>query len=122
LGRFLDDLSLCRTAISQTDGRCKMLTIGYWFQTELPPITPSLVNLLYFFLLVFWIDIDSRGRPEIIRPFEYSFLVYIFLLPYLPYYLWRTRGSLGLIMLIGFLVLPILGGLAQLGIELARSV
>lgn len=51
-------------------------TVGASFQT-----TWSLVFLL---LLVTWVNLDSRERKNIYRPFEFGFLMLVFLLPYLP--------------------------------------
>jgi hypothetical protein len=67
-------------------------------------------------LLVLWVAEDSKAYPAVYRPFEYGFLVYLLWLPYLPYYLWRTRRFLGLLILVGFVVLYCLGPLAQLAI------
>jgi len=64
-------------------------------------------------LLVLWVDTDSRDYPKIYRPYEYGYLVFLFWLPYLPYYLWRTRGWVGMLILGGFLVLLMLGYLVQ---------
>ena len=42
-------------------------------------------------------------------------LLSIFLIAYLPYYLWRTRGFKGLVILAGFLLLFLLGPLFEIG-------
>ena len=55
-----------------------------------------------------------EDHPQVGRCFDYGFLVLMFLLPYLPYYLWRTRGGAGLLMLAGFVVLFSMGFFAQL--------
>lgn len=58
------------------------------------------------FLIVLWIDADSKVQPRITRCFDYGFLVLIFWVPYFPFYLWRTRGvAAGILMYAGFLVL-----------------
>lgn len=62
-------------------------------------------SLVFLLLLIVWIDLDGRGRKDIYRPFEFGFLVFVFWLPYLPYYLLRTRQALGLLWLLGFFLL-----------------
>src|SRR4051812_8562392 len=59
----------------------------------------------FLVLLALWIVEDSQAYPSVYKPFEYGFLVFLYWLPYLPYYLWRTRGALGLVMLGGIVVL-----------------
>lgn len=49
-------------------------------------------NIIFSILLIFWIIEDSKTFPEIYRPYGYGLLVFIFYLPYLPYYLIKTRG------------------------------
>ena len=93
----------------------------YWFNVDAEPATVSLAELLYIILLVLWVDADSKDHPQITRPFDYGFFVYLFWLPYLPYYLWRTRGPLGLLMFSGLLALFLLGWLVQMSIYLARA-
>ena len=66
--------------------------------------------------LVLWIDADSRGRPEIYRPFEYGYLVLLLWLPYLPYYLWRTRKVRGLFEFAGLVLLFFAGDFVQFGL------
>ena len=89
----------------------------YWFHIDTNPATDSLRYSLCIVLLVLWIEADSQDYPQITRPFDYGFLVYLFWLPYFPYYLWRTRGPLGLLMFPGFLVLLLLGPLIGIGID-----
>ena len=71
-------------------------------------------GLLSVFLLVLWIDADSKVHPQVARCFDYGFLMLMFWLPFLPYYLWRTRGTVGLLMYAGFLSLLSMGFLVQL--------
>ena len=78
------------------------------------PATATLASALSAFLIALWIDVDREDHPQVGRSFDYGYLVLIFLLPYLPYYLWRTRGAVGLLMLAGFLSLISLGFLVQL--------
>jgi hypothetical protein len=65
-------------------------------------------------LLVLWTVEDSRARSVIYKPFDFGFLVLFFWLPYLPYYLWRTRRGMGILMFLGFVTLYLLGTLSQL--------
>jgi hypothetical protein len=62
-------------------------------------------SLVFLLLLVSWVDLDCRERKDIYRPFEFGFLVFVFWLPYLPYYLLRTRRARGLLWLLGFFLL-----------------
>lgn len=93
----------------------------YLYGAETTPITASLADILFLILLVLLVDNDSKNYPQITRPFDYGFFLYIFWLPYLPYYLWRTRGPLGLLMFAGFIILLFLGWLIQLGIYMANA-
>lgn len=79
-------------------------------------VTGDLASVLSAFLLIFWIDADSRTHPQVGRPFDFGFLLMIFWLPYLPYYLWRTRRGAGLRMFAGFVGLFSLGSLVQVAI------
>jgi hypothetical protein len=81
----------------------------YLYDIETEALTVSVGGFLQGTLLALWIDADSREHPEITRPFDYTFLVLLFLIPYLPYYLWKTRRVAGLLMLAGFVCLFILG-------------
>ena len=66
----------------------------------------KLNGYIYLILLTMWVDIDSKYRSNILRCFEYKFLVAIFWIPYLPYYFVKTRGFLiGASVLMGFIFL-----------------
>jgi hypothetical protein len=78
------------------------------------PTTAALAAVLSAFLLTLWIDADSKHHPQVSRSFDYGYLVLTFWLPYLPYYLWRTRGAAGLLMFAGFLGLFSMGFFVQL--------
>lgn len=56
-------------------------------------------------VLTCWLVEDSKSFPGIYKPFDFGFLAYLLCLFYLPYYLWRTRRFLGMLLLVGFLVL-----------------
>src|SRR5262245_56787208 len=61
----------------------------------------ALSSFISICLVAMWIDLDSRGRPEIYRPYDYGWLVYLYWIPYFPYYFWRTRGVKGLLAFAG---------------------
>jgi hypothetical protein len=77
------------------------------------PVNPFSIYwpVLFSVLLALWIAEDSKGRSNIYRPFEFSFLVYFWSLFYLPYYLWRTRGRGGIVAAAAILPLAFLGPL-----------
>ena len=78
---------------------------GIVFSGDADPIW----SFLLYWATVLWVDQDSRGRNNIQRSFDSTFLVFFFLPFYLPYYLIRTRGAWGVVGLIGFGVLYQLG-------------
>src|SRR5882672_5378980 len=85
----------------------------YWFDMEPTRSVLSLWTFVFAILLVLWVDADSKDYPRIYRPFEYGYLVLLFWIPYLPYYLWRTRRAAGLLLLAGLVTLYFLGDLLQ---------
>ena|SRR5438309_92535 len=76
--------------------------------------------VLFSILLALWIEEDSKGRANIYRPFEFSFLIYFFSGFYAPYYLWRTRGGVGVAAAVALVPLAFLGPLLAWSIYLAR--
>jgi hypothetical protein len=92
----------------------------YWREVEPSSRVSALWPMVFVFLLVLWVDEDSRHHPEIARPFDFGFLVFLFWLPYLPYYLWRTRGATGVLLVIAFAALGLLSELLMWGIYVAR--
>ena len=76
--------------------------------------------LVSLMLLVFWVELDCREHKDIYRPFEFGFLLLIFWLPYLPYYLFRTRRAYGLLWLLGFVGLSCLGYALEWAIYVSR--
>ncbi len=96
-------------------------TLFYWFGVGAIPVSASLGRFLYPLLLVLWVVADSKDYPQIEKPFEFGFLAYLFWLPYLPYYFWRTRGAFGMVVLSGFLILPLLGWFMQMGVYLVHE-
>ena len=88
----------------------------FWRGIYARPVTPAVADILLALLLIMWVAVDQRDHPQVERPFDYGFLLWVFWLPYLPYYLWRTRRFAGLWMFAGFLGLFSLGFLVQLAI------
>jgi hypothetical protein len=86
----------------------------YWTGVASTPATAVLASVLSAFLIAWWVDTDSKDHPQVGRCFDYGFLVLTLCVPYLPYYLWRTRGAGGLFMLAGFLGLFLMGFFVQL--------
>lgn len=72
-------------------------------------------EFVYFIVLASWVDVDSRVQPRIYKPFQFGWLVLLYLPVYLPYYLVRTRGAMGVVFLLGFVALLYLGPLLLLG-------
>ncbi|MCP3439909.1 hypothetical protein [Bradyrhizobium sp. CCGUVB14] len=80
------------------------------------PVSSLLAGYVAGILLVMWILADRKDHPQVGRSFDDGFLLLVFWVPYLPYYLWRTRRGTGLWMCAGFLGLFSLGFLVQLAI------
>lgn len=83
--------------------------IAAWQGVELTSLAVTVWPFLFCVLLVLWVLEDSRRHPEIYKPFEFDYLVLLWVIPYLPYYLWRTRRGRGVLMLLGFVALFCLG-------------
>ncbi len=67
----------------------------YWFRQQ-SSVSYAGMALLSPLLLTMWVDADSKEQPSgIYRPYDFGFLVLLFLWLYLPYYFWRTRGAIG---------------------------
>jgi hypothetical protein len=94
--------------------------LAYWH--DIGPSEPllSLSTFASAVLVGMWVDADSRGRTNIYRPFEYGWLVYVYWLPYVPYYLWRTRGAKGVLLFGVLLLFLLLSWLVQWVLYLAR--
>jgi len=84
---------------------------GLFYLRGIPsaPASATLAGALSVFLLALWIDADRTDHPQVQRSFDYGFLVLMLWLPYLPYYLWSTRGAAGLFMFAGFIGLFSMG-------------
>lgn len=86
----------------------------YWGGAISTPATPVLASFFSALLIASWVDTDSKDHPQVGRSFDFGFLVLTFCLPYLPYYLWRTRGAAGLLVFAGFVGLFCAGFFVQL--------
>jgi hypothetical protein len=85
----------------------------FYFGFEISHEFEMIWRLVFVVLLTMWIDVDSRHRKEVYRPFDFGFLVLVFWIPYVPYYLIRTRRMMGLLALLGLIFLYYLGYLLQ---------
>lgn len=94
--------------------------ILFWHGADASENLLSTWQFVFIVLLVLWVDADSKNRSDIYRPFEFGQLVFFYWLPYLPFYLWRTRRTFGIFMLLGFVFLFFLGYFAQWVIYPAR--
>jgi hypothetical protein len=94
--------------------------VALWYHVEPSDRLLSLHGAALIVLVILWVDADSREHPSIYRPFEYGYLALLFWLPYVPYYLWRTRRFVGVMMLGGFVGLFFLGYLTQWVVYAAR--
>lgn len=83
--------------------------VAAWRGVELTSLAVAAWPYLFCVLLVLWVLEDSRNHPEIYQPFEFDYLVLLWVIPYLPYYLWRTRRARGLLILLGVVALFCLG-------------
>lgn len=92
----------------------------YWHGVEPADNLVWLWQVFFVVLVVLWVDADSKEYPRIYRPYEFGYLVLLFWLPYLLFYLWRTRRAVGSAMFAGFLALCSLGYLGRLFIYAAR--
>jgi len=92
----------------------------FWRDVEPDRHLGALWQVAFVVLLVLWLERDSRERADIQRPFDFRFLAFVYWIPYLPYYLWRTRRGKGLLISFGLLVLYFFSQLLMLGIYLAR--
>jgi hypothetical protein len=75
--------------------------------------TNSVWSLMFFVTTIFWAYYDA-DREDFNKPFDFGLFIYIFWPVAFPWYLLKTRGTDGSLMLLGFLVLwlgPWLAGL-----------
>lgn len=92
----------------------------YWHDAEPTSNISAVWPYAFLLLLVMWMDQDSRTQPSIFRPsFDFGLLVFLCWIPYLPYYMWRTRGVKGIALVLAFAVLGLLSELLIWGIYVA---
>lgn len=90
--------------------------LGYETSAEFDKVWSYVFPLL----LAFWVEEDSRTRPEVYRPsFDIGLFIYLIWIFYLPYYLLRTRGANGWFWIVGLFLLAFLGAVLQLAIHAA---
>lgn len=89
-------------------------SLFYWYEQEPSELLLNLSSILSFLFFIIWVDADSKDQTgKVYRPYDFGFLVFLFWLPYLPYYFWRTRGVFGLVKFGGLMSLFFLGYIAQ---------
>ena len=66
---------------------------------------PLLYDAAWLLLVALWVVADSKRYPRIYRPFEYGFLVYVYIVLYVPYYLIVTRRWYGALLLVALVSL-----------------
>ena len=74
--------------------------------------TLNLWATVYVLQLASWVDADTARHRQVYRPYELGWFIYLFVIPYVPYYLVKTRGARGLLWLAGFVGLYFLGDLS----------
>lgn len=72
--------------------------------SEVSSSTYSLWSIVFILLTVCWVDQDSRFG-DFDRPFELGFLILVFWPVTLPWYLLSTRGSEGVLTILGLVTL-----------------
>ncbi|MCB2017184.1 MAG: hypothetical protein KDF54_06695 [Hydrogenophaga sp.] len=92
--------------------------LAYWRDVETSSQVVNAWPVIFFVLLVLWVVEDSKSQPGIEKPFEFGFLVFVWAIPYLPYYFWRTRRWRGILLLTGLVLLYFLGYLGQWAVYL----
>ena len=95
---------------------------GMFFWHDAEPTSPVLMAwpVAFPILLALWVQEDSKAHPAIYRPFDFGYLVLMFWIPYLPYYLVRTRGLSAIAFMLAFTALYFLGYIAQWTIHAVR--
>jgi len=91
-----------------------------WYDASVSEPLLSLSLFISVILVGMWVDADSRGRESIYRPYEHGWLVYVYWIPYIPYYLWRTRGAKGLFLFVALLAVMFSAEIVQWLLYVAR--
>ena len=71
---------------------------------EVSELTYVIWNFIFFISTVLWVKYDAQ-KNHFPRPFEFDFLVYLFWPVAFPWYLIKTRGIEGILLLSGFIAL-----------------
>ena len=66
--------------------------------------TQALWLFIFLVMSILWAVADTRSR-HVEQPFDFDFLMYVFWPIALPYYLISTRGSEGMLMFLGFVLI-----------------
>jgi hypothetical protein len=82
-------------------------------QLDLPPAVPLLYWIGFLWAVGWWLRTDSRKR-NVAVVYDLGFFLYIAWPIVMPYYLVKTRGAKGLLLILGFVVAY--AGAAVLGI------
>jgi hypothetical protein len=94
--------------------------VFYWHGAEPSSQVAEFWPVLFAVILVLWLEEDSKKYGNIYRPFEFGYLLLFLWLPYLPYYLWKTRGARGMVLLGYLFVLAFLSPLCELFIKVIQ--
>lgn len=80
-------------------------------------------GFVFALLLAAWLDVDSRGRDDVVLPsFDLGMFVFLIWVLVLPWYLLRTRGKKqGWLWIAGLLALAFLGPVLQLLIYFGKG-
>lgn len=68
----------------------------YLNEYELSAALQFIWTIVFIILVVLWVNEDSKSYQGVYRPFDFGYLVFLFYFLYVPYYLFKTRGALGL--------------------------
>ena len=99
---------LCATSLFVATMQLAMATVDMWASDH----TLDLWGVVFLLQLASWVDADTVRHRQIYRPYELGWFVYLFVIPYLPYYLIKTRGARGVLWLVGFIALYLLADIA----------
>jgi len=82
-------------------------------EKDISESTATIWHAVFVICTVLWAKYDAQEN-RVSRPFDFDFLVYVFWPVAFPWYLLKTRGVEGLLLLFGFmwvLLIPWLSGL-----------
>jgi quinol-cytochrome oxidoreductase complex cytochrome b subunit len=71
--------------------------------------TAPIWGFLGYYFICLWIFRDAKNQDKIYKPFDFGFLIYLFMIPYIPYYIVKTRRLTGFLKLIAILVILVTG-------------